>query len=105
MRPSRSLFVALAWLCLGGCGRPSNPAKEAWEKVCHAHEQVEIVDPSRRATEIARWIEANVSEPSVREAFARAGQTQGDKGQVLREAAGRAGVSDCPVLAVMWSSP
>jgi hypothetical protein len=94
--------VALVLVALGGCGKsqPADPAHDAWVQACHAQDHVAA---GATNNEIVRWIETNVHDPSVRDVFSQIAQGgAGDKATVLRAAAAKAQVTDCPLVDKLW---
>jgi len=99
---------ALAVVLLASCERhPPDPARLAWDKVCHAHEEVKLERSHlEQIRGIVHWIEDNVEDPTVRAAFQEVGKLahDRDKATSLNRAAAAAGVKDCPVIENLWSS-
>jgi hypothetical protein len=100
-----TLFAAACGLDVG-CRRP-DADEGPWQTACHAHEKAPSPgDPAHRAAAVARWIEKNVDDADVRRVMRDAAQasTNAERARLLRNAAGNAGVSNCPVIEALWPS-
>jgi hypothetical protein len=104
-----AVLAALVWLATAGCqtGGPSDsktaesPFQRDMARICNGEQRSGALSqpPEQRQMLVAQWLATNIETADARSLLAQIVQSApADKVTLLRDAATRAGIDDCPLI-------